>query len=311
MKIAPSTALAALAASGLLACRSPSSASAPGAPPGAPAAEAPLPASAPPEQVVPGISLEGLSAEQKGIVAEYARTEFCHCGCPHTVSQCLRTHGACKHAGRQAELAVRIAAAGGRLADVKKVLGEYYASFDRRARLDPTDFGPPLGDAAAPITLVELSDFTCPFCQQLRPTLEAFVKERADRVKLFYKPFPIEGHPGGLEAAQAGEWARDAGIFWPMHDALFTTPDHTLDGLAETARQAGGDEADLRDALATQKYLPKVRASQAEARAAGLRGTPTLYFEGRRHALDFSVEALERSLADEEEWQRHHGWERD
>ncbi len=309
MNFASKNVLAALVASAL-ACRSASSAPVPGGQAAA-APEAPLPATATPEEVVPGVSLEGLSDDQKGVVAEYARSEFCHCGCPHTVSQCLRTHAACKHAARQAGLAVRIARAGGRAADVKKVLGEYYASFDRRARLDPTDFGPPLGDAAAPITIIEFSDFTCPFCQALRPTLEAFVTERAGRVKLFYKPFPIESHPGALEAAQAGEWAREKGIFWPMHDALFTTSDHSLDALAETARQAGGDESDLRDALATQKYLAKVRGSQAEARAAGLRGTPTLYLDGRRHALDFAVESLERSLADEEEWQQHHGWERD
>ncbi|WP_242393834.1 DsbA family protein [Anaeromyxobacter oryzisoli] len=311
MKIASSTLLAALAAGGLLACRSASSAAAPGAPPAAPASEAPLPAGASPEEVVPGVSLEGLTPAQKTVVAEYARTEFCHCGCPHTISQCLRTHHACKHAARQARLGAQVAAAGVGLAELKKVLGDYYASFDTRARLDTTGFGPPLGNADARITIVELSDFTCPFCRQLRPALEAFVRERADRVKLFYKPFPIESHPGALEAAQAGEWARDAGVFWPMHDALFMTTDHGLDGLAEAARQAGGDEADLRDALATQKYLAKVRGSQAEARAAGLRGTPTLYFEGRHHLLDFSPEALERSLEDEEEWQQHHGWERD
>ncbi|BDG02552.1 DsbA family protein [Anaeromyxobacter oryzae] len=310
MNATKKTVLAALAVSAL-ACRSASSGPAPGGQATAPAGVAPLAANATPEEVVPGVSLEGLSDDQKAVVAEYARSEFCHCGCPHTVSQCLRTHASCKHAPRQAGLAVRIAAAGGRVADVRKVLGEYYASFDRRARLDPTDFGPPLGDAAAPITIIEFSDFTCPFCQALRPTLEAFVKERADRVKLFYKPFPIESHPGALEAAQAGEWAREKGIFWTMHDALFTTPDHSLDGLAETARQAGGDESDLRDALATRKYLAKVRGSQAEARAAGLHGTPTLYLDGRRHSLDFAPESLERSLADEEEWQKNHGWDRD
>jgi protein-disulfide isomerase len=309
MKIAIPTLLAAVA--GLtLACRLGGGPS-PAGTAATKADEAPLAVDAPPEAVVPGVDLEGLTDAQKAVVAEYARTEFCHCGCPHTISQCLRTHASCKHAGRQAELAVRIARVDARLADVRKVLTDYYASFDRRAQLDPTEFGPPLGEATAPVTIVEFSDFTCPFCQRLRPTLEEFVRARADRVKLFYKPFPIESHPGALEAAQAGEWARDQGIFWPMHDALFSSGDHGLEALAEAARQAGGDEADLRDALATGRYLPKVRASPREARAAGLRGTPTLYLGGRRHQLDYSVEALEQSLADEEEWQRHRGWERD
>jgi predicted DsbA family dithiol-disulfide isomerase len=266
-----------------------------------------------PEAVLPGVSLEGLSPEAKRAVAELALSEFCYCGCPHTLSQCLRTHDGCAHARREVELAVRLARAGAPRPELQRLLGEYYASFDRRARLDVGDFGPPLGGEAAPVTLVEFSDFTCPYCQVLRPVLEGFVAERGERVRLFYKPFPIESHPGALEAAQAAEWARDQGLFWPMHDALFASPhDTSIDALADHARAVGGDPSDLRDALTTRRYERKVRGSQTEARAAGIRGTPTLFFSGRRYTIpDFSEDALERTLQDEEEWQKHKGWERD
>lgn len=292
----------------LLACRAAQS-TAPA--PQAPAAPAPLPADAAPEAVVPGVSLEGLTPEQKAALAEWARGTFCYCGCPHTISECLRGHAGCHHAGRAATLAARLAGQGAQLADLRKLLEDYYASFDRRFRFDVAEFGPPLGDPAAKVAIVEFSDFTCPFCRQLRPALEAWIQSRAGRVKLFYKPFPIEGHPNALEAAEAGEWARDHGVFWPMHDAMFMNPDHTPDVLADLARTAGQDEADLRDALSSHRYLSKVRASQAEARAAGLHGTPTLYLNGRHHLLDYSPESLDRSLEDEEEWVAHQGWERD
>jgi protein-disulfide isomerase len=303
--------LAALAAGLLGGCRT---ASAPGT--AGPSAGAGAGGSTAPAEdtaaALPGVSLEGLSPEQQRVVVEFARSEFCYCGCPHTVTQCLRSHGGCKHSARMARLAALLVKAGAGPGELKGIVGRYYASFDRRQRLDVAGFDPPLGSADAPVTIVEFSDFTCPYCQLLRPALEKFVEGRAARVKLFYKPFPIESHPGALDAAQAGEWAREKGIFWPMHDALFSSPGHALDDLADDARAVGGDPGDLRDAISSGRYVDKVRSSQAEARGAGIRGTPSLFFDGRLHVLPIlSDEILEFTLEDEEEWQRHSGWERD
>lgn len=276
------------------------------------AALAPLPPDASPAEVLPGVDLGELTPDQQREVAAWARSAFCYCGCPHRLSDCLRGHQACEHAPRMARLGARYAGLGVPATELRKLVDAYYASFDRRARLDVAAFGPPLGDAAAPLSLVEFSDFTCPFCQRLRPELERWIGVRASRVKLFFKPFPIESHEHALETAQAGEWARDAGIFWKMHDAMFESVDHSLDGLAAAAAAAGGDEAELRDALLSKKYLAKVRAAQAEARRADLRGTPTLYLEGRRLELpEYSDDLLDFTLEDEEEWKAHRGWARD
>jgi protein-disulfide isomerase len=278
--------------------------------PGALAADAPPPAAA---DALPGVDLSPLSPEQRQTVLEYAREAFCYCGCPHTLDQCLRTHEKCGHAPRMAALAVRLAKGGARKADLAKAVDAYYGSFEKRAKLDVEKYGPPRGSASAPISLVEFSDFTCPYCQMVHGPLSAWVEARADRVKLFYKPFPIESHPGALETAQAGEWARANGLFWKMHDALFEHPRaHAVDDLADLARGAGGDPADLRAALEEKRFLPKVRASQGEARGAGIRGTPTLFLNGRMNVLsDFSEDGLDFTLGDEEEWQRHRGWEKD
>jgi len=292
-----------------------------GRPPAAPdaataaasAAAAPEPST--PEGHLPGIPLDGLSAEQQAMVAEVAQEEFCYCGCPHTISQCLRTHGGCHHAKRMARLAARLALGGLPKPELKKTLERYYASFDRprRARLDVTAFGPPLGVEAAPVSVVEFSDFTCPYCQLIRPVMEKFVADRPGRLKLFYKPFPIESHPNAVDAAQAAEWARDQGIFWEFHDLLFTRPhDLAPDQLARYATELGKDGTDLQAALESGKYRYKVEGSQAEARAAGLRGTPTLFLGGRIHLIpDYSEWMLEFTLQDEEEWQEKQGWSRD
>ena len=279
--------------------------------PAAIAADAPPAA---PADALPGVDLSSLSPDQRKVVVEYAREAFCYCGCPHTIEQCLRTHGKCHHAQRMAKLAAHLVASGAPQADVPKLVDGYYASFDKRVKLDVAQFGPPRGNASAKVELVEFSDFTCPYCQKVHAPLSAFVEARADRAKLFYKPFPIESHPGAYDAAQAGEWARAKGFFWEMHDALFGHPEaaHSVSDLTDLARGAGGDPADLRAALEQKTYLPRVKESQSEARQAGIRGTPTLFLNGRMHVLsDFSEEGLEFTLQDEEEWQRAGGWEKD
>ncbi len=257
-----------------------------------------------------------LTSEQRAVLKKVVDQEFCYCGCPHTLAGCLREHKACRHAPRMVALAARRARGGLAPPEIVKLLTDYYASFDagKRAHLDVKGFGPPLGNAAAPVSIVEFSDFTCPYCQMLRTKLEEFVKDRAGRVKLYYKPFPIASHERSFEAAVAGEWARDQGKFWPMHDLLFEHP-HALstDDLAAYAAQAGADPADLREALQEGRYRAKVEGSMAEARAAGIRGTPTLFFDGRRLGLpDYSDAALGFTLEDEEEWRRNKGaWTRD
>jgi len=195
--------------------------------------------------------------------------------------------------------------------EILRTLTEYYASFDpkRRAVIDTARLGAPLGDPKAKVTIVEYADFECPFCQQLRPRLEAFVKIHPGRVKLLFKPFPLPGHPHAEPAAEAAEWARDQGIFWPFSEAMFDHPKALdVDSLVSLASQLGKDGEDLRKALADRKYRDRVQVSLLEGRRAGVIGTPTLFLNGRRHVIpDYSDTVLEFVLEDEEEWARN-GW---
>jgi protein-disulfide isomerase len=284
----------------------------------APPAEAPPaahePAAHESHEPAAAVDLTGLSGEQRELLAAWAKTAFCYCGCPHTVEQCLREHKTCKHAARMMTFAARLLRAGAKKDELARLVTSYYASFDKRVKIEVAQFGPPLGDPGAKVTIVEWSDFTCPYCQMVRPVLESFVEARKERVKLVYKPFPIESHPGALELAQAGEWARDEKLFWPMHDALFANASrHSPDELADLASEVGGDPESLKAALASERYVPKIRASQAEARdVAGIKGTPSLFLNGRALVVgDYSDEGLELTLQDEEEWAAHGGWQRD
>jgi protein-disulfide isomerase len=281
---------------------------------------APLPGSAadpaPPPELA-GVDVSALTPPQLEVLRRVLAEEFCYCGCPHTLGGCLREHERCHHAPRMARLAARLVARGATAADVQRTLRTYYAGFDRakRARLEVKDFGPPLGDAKAPVAIVEFSDFTCPFCQQVKPELDRFVRDHADQVRLYYKPYPIPSHEHALDAAVAAEWARDRGLFWKMYDELFSHAHQlTESDLAGYADSIGGDPDDLRKALETGRNKARIAASQREARAAGMSGTPTFYLNGHRMDLPYGEdfqEVFEFALEDELEWAKHGGWERD
>jgi len=252
------------------------------------------------------VGLSALTPAQKDVLSRVLVDEFCYCGCPHTLLGCLTEHKSCKHAPRMAAIAGRLAGMGLSTNEILKVLTDYYSSFDakKRAFIETSGLGAPLGDPKAPITIVEFADFECPFCQQLRPKLEGFVKRHPGRVKLQFKPFPIAGHPHADTAAEAAEWARDQGIFWPFHEAMFDDPKSLdEDSLVALATRLGKDGEDLQKALTTRKYRDRVGAAQQEGRRAGVLGTPTLFINGRRHVIpDYSDTVLEFVLEDEADW---------
>jgi protein-disulfide isomerase len=266
--------------------------------------------------LLPGIPLEALSPEQRATLVKVAQDEFCYCGCPHTLSGCLREHAKCGHAKKMAALAARLAASGLTQNEITKFLTEYYSGFDKAKRrtLNVKDFGPPRGKEAAPIQIVEYADFTCPHCQLMRPLMEEFIEDHGAEVKLYYKPFPLPGHEKvhAFEAAEAAEWAREKGAFWAMHDALFAhAHDLAPDDLVTYAKQLGTPQDDLKKALADHRLKAKVQSTLDEGHAAGVDGTPTLFFNGRKLSFGLDETMLGFTLDDEVEWQKNGGWAKD
>jgi protein-disulfide isomerase len=264
--------------------------------------------------LIDDLKLEGIGADQRKVLARYAAGDFCYCGCPHNVASCLLRHKACKHSARQLRLAAGVlgAAPGASPEELQRFVAQYYTAFDHRAKIDLEAFGPPLGDDKAPVTLVVYSDFTCPFCQSFRPVLEAFVADHAGRVKLYFKPYPIESHAGAVELAIAGEWGRQQGAFWRFHDLLFSGG-HDIDSIADAAQSLGLDASDLRDAVTSRRFEQKVTASRTEGLQLGVRSTPRLFMNGRALDLPDNTAAwLQFALEDEEELLHNKGkWARD
>lgn len=133
-----------------------------------------------------------------------------------------------------------------------------------------------LGDEDAPITLIEYSDFECPFCGEFHPTLQQLVAERDD-VRWVYRHFPLPSlHPNAELAAEASECAAEQGEFWAMADAMIEGQDLGLSRprLSAHAENVGLNMSRFDECLDTGRYASKVQADAADAEAAGATGTP-------------------------------------
>jgi protein-disulfide isomerase len=147
----------------------------------------------------------------------------------------------------------------------------------------PIGDAPGRGGAEAKVTIVVFSEFQCPFCGRVEPTLEQALRTYGDDVRVVWKHLPLPFHERALPAAYAVEAAAAQGKFWPMHDALFAH--QTALGPEELAKYAGElklDVARFTADLASDTVRARVEADRKLAQTLGVRGTPTLFVNGRR-----------------------------
>ncbi len=149
-----------------------------------------------------------------------------------------------------------------------------------------TDDAPARGGAEPLVTIVVFSDFECPFCQRVEPTISQLQATYGDRVRYVWRDNPLSFHTHALTAAEA---AREAYVqggddrFWALHAILFENQ-RALErpSLERYAAAAGVDVTRLRAALDARTHHARVQADMNAARTAGARGTPTFYLNGRR-----------------------------
>jgi protein-disulfide isomerase len=156
------------------------------------------------------------------------------------------------------------------------------------------------GPETAPITIVEFSDFECPFCARMPPVLDELAKKYPDKVQIVFKHIPLPIHPRSPLAHEAAVAAGDQGKFWEMHNLLFANQAR-LNGsdLGQYARDLKLDVARFQAALESHEFRPIVARDMAEANALGVTATPTFFINGRRllgaqtlATLDATVEEI-------------------
>ena len=150
---------------------------------------------------------------------------------------------------------------------------------------------PTLGRADAPVTIVEFSDYQCPFCQRfVATTLPILKKEYVDtgKVRYVFRDYPLDHlHPQARKAAEAAHCAGEQGKFWEMHDVLFRNQRVlATTQLAEHAKVAGIGGKKFDECLLSGRYAVRVAQGVADGSAIGVQGTPT-FVVGKTTAGDF------------------------
>ena len=147
-----------------------------------------------------------------------------------------------------------------------------------------SDTDPSLGSAKAPVTLIEFSDFQCPFCQRVAPTLKKIHQTYGDKVRIVWKDFPLtQIHPQAFKAGEAGHCAAEQGKFWEYHDQLFGNQQALQpDDLKKYALAAGVEAGRFNACLDTSKHAERVREGVAQGTRLGVNSTPTIFVNGRR-----------------------------
>lgn len=141
---------------------------------------------------------------------------------------------------------------------------------------------PVLGKADAPVTIVEFSDFQCPYCAKLLPELKQIEKMYPDRVKVVFKFFPLSMHPYAHKAAAAAIAAGKQGKFWEMHDQLFANYNRLSDAkVEEIAKNLKLDMDQFNKDWKDPKNEEIIRRDQLLGRQVQVRGTPTVFINGR------------------------------
>lgn len=175
-------------------------------------------------------------------------------------------------------------AAAAREAAAKEAAAQDSNSDQQVVRYDvPVDDDPAYGNPDAPITIIEFSDYQCPFCQRWH--LEVFPKLMAkygDQVQLVYRDFPLDGtHPEARPAAEAANCAFEQDKFWEFHDRLFSG-DQELNRQAyeQYAQEIGLDMKAFGTCLDEQRYAQEVENDFGFASRLGVRSTPTFFING-------------------------------
>ncbi len=229
-----------------------------------------------------------LNRADRARAARLMREITVYYGCSDTVAACLVDDPDCETARRIAGLIVRMVKKGRRDARIKDQVRKrglsahpfkrHKFNLKRRPR-----FGAPA--AKTKVTIVEFADFQCPFCRVIAPDVKRIVRELASRgVALVFKHYPVSSHPLAMGAARAAYAAHMQGHFWAYFDLLYKkAPRLHPSQLEAYATQVGVNLAAFRTVRDGRRSRLVVAADKREGLRAGVKGTPTLYINGKMY----------------------------
>lgn len=143
------------------------------------------------------------------------------------------------------------------------------------------------GEVSAPVTIVEFSEYQCPFCQRyVQDAYQQIWQEYGDQIYYIFRDYPLQFHQHAQKTAEAARCAGDQGQYWEMHDLLFEERDWTektdiTSDMSNFARQLGLNQAEFANCLSSEKYTQAVKDDFALGENVGVSGTPTFFINGQ------------------------------
>ena len=256
---------------------------------------------------LPAVDFSGLTPVKSRALLRLLRNHDCTCGCSMKVAECRVNDPGCVwskgvaaamgdalRAGKNENEAIDAAKASkwGQGPQPPKLLEDPVTI--------PTAGAPVRGPAGAALTLVEFSDFQCPYCSIAVGKLDAVLAAYPGKVKLIFKQYPLDTHSQAALAAAAAIAAHQQGKFWPMHDALFThRRDLSRTAILSLARTNGLDMKRFEADLNSPETKKTVTRDIEDGDRAGVEGTPTVYLNGKKYNGALDLPAI-RKVIDEE-----------
>jgi len=138
------------------------------------------------------------------------------------------------------------------------------------------------GGAKAPVTIIEFSDYQCPFCKRAEDVVSQVMKTYGDKVRLVYRNYPLPMHPNARPASEAAQCANAQGKFWPYHEKLFANQTAlSEDKLKAYAQEVGLDGQKFAECLAQKSFKAAIDQDITDASKVGVNGTPAFFINGR------------------------------
>ena len=250
---------------------------------------------------LPSVDLAGLTPAQTAKVLKLLRANDCTCNCGMKMAECRMKYPSCSYSKGMAATIVDAIRHG--KSETEAVAAAKASQWGK----GPPDHSKPLedpvaipvGDAPvrglgnARVTLVEFSDFQCPFCVMATPQIDALLRAYPTQVKLIFKEFPLDSHSQAALAAAAALAAHKQGKFWPLHDAMFAQRGNlSRNRILDLAGAVGLDMKQFQGDLDSAEIKRAVQKEIGEGEHIGVDSTPTLFIDGQRFNGPLSLAAL-------------------
>jgi protein-disulfide isomerase len=253
---------------------------------------------------LPGVDLSGLSPVKTRALLRMLRSHDCTCTCGMKVAECRIADPSCSWSKGIAEtMADALRAGKNENEAIEAAKASRWAKGPKQPKLledavtIPTAGSPVKGAEGSAVTLVEFSDFQCPYCFAAAAKLNAVLKAYPGKVKLIFKQFPLETHSQAALASYAAIAALRQGKFWEMHDALFAhRRDLSRPAILGLAKDLGLDTKRFQADLDSAETKKTVAADVQDGERAGVEGTPSVYVDGQKYNGNLDLAAIQKVI---------------